>query len=746
MNINSITEMKLSTIKQIVFGLFFSLILLCNNSLYSQNQVKTATSSIMLSKADLSYHDLKYADAASYYETYLQGELNPSSEVQLKLADCYWQMRNYEKALTTYKSIYTYVDSYVPEQIKLRIGELLARFEQYKQASDWLNSVNGFKSKASTYNQKEKLNQMKQDSLYWKVQYLDINTPYREFSPFVSGNNLFFSSNKPLGVKTKAFGWDGNNFAQLWQIPLSSVHNGTASKITTNVDQIPQSKSTAKKIADVYEGSDTKSDLSIKRTMTKQSYLNADTNLIGSVVQGLNKIKFNAGAISIDKNNHFYFSSNYENADKNGVNRIRLMEGVLTDLGVGSIKSLPFGDANTYSVMHPAINPDGTILVFSSDKPNGAGGFDLYYSSRKAINQPWDTIKSLSSKINTVGNEVFPTIASNGDLYFSSDAIPGLGGLDIFKIPLQDAITGTADPIHLSYPINSSSDDFGWSQKDSLGLNGYFTSDRFNNNDNIYSFTYVEPPKKPLGKHFISGKVLDALNNQPINGATVFVYNTVTEKIQVYKTDENGSYSLPMDKSSTLIIKAVEKEHSNNCLTESFEIKPVYKDTIISPRDLHLGRFTVGYKWKLSNIHYDFNKFFIRKDARPILDSVFDILNTYPIKVELGSHTDSRGSFSYNERLSQHRADAAVDYLVKKGIPINRITAKGYGERQLLNKCADGVKCSEEEHQANRRTEVKVIGLTDEGKKLEIDPDKFKDGEMIDKSALPNGFFDKCGK
>lgn len=735
--------MKLSKIKHIVFAFLFSLLLLNSSTLSSQNQTSNVAPSIVLSKADLSYQDLKYAVAAGYYETYLQSELSPSNEVLLKLADCYWQMRKYEDALTIYKRIYSVADMSVEEKVRLRIGELSARFGQYNQAADWLYSVNGFNSKANTYAKKDRLNAMKQDSLRWKIQYVDINTVYREFSPVVAGNDLLFSSNKPIGVKTKAFGWDGNNYAQLWQVPISDIDSAVAHATQKQIEKTISSNQTSIKIADVYECGDTKSNVNIKRTLSKQAYLNADTNLIGSIVPGFKKIKFNAGTISIDNNNHLYFSSNYNKADKKGVNRICLMEGTRTESGVTSIKTLPFGDANSYSVMHPAINPDGTILVFSSDKPNGIGGFDLYYSKRADLNQPWDTIKAFNSKINTRGNEVFPSITVNGDLCFSSDAIPGLGGLDIFKLPLKDAIIGNVDPVHMSYPVNSSSDDFGWAQKDSLGRKGYFTSDRLNNDDNIYSFAYVEPPK-PKGKHFISGKVLDALNKKPIANATVFVYNIQTEKVLVLKTDNKGDYSFLMDKTAYLVIKAVEKNHSNNCLSRSFSITPVYKDTTISPNDLLLGRFKVGFKWKLDNIHYDFNKFVIREDARPILDSVLKVLNTYPIKVELSSHTDSRGNLVYNDKLSQHRADAAVEYLIKNGIDANRITAKGYGERQLMNKCADGVKCSEEEHQANRRTEVKVTGLTEEGTNLEIDPDKFTEGQELDKSALPMGFFDKC--
>jgi outer membrane protein OmpA-like peptidoglycan-associated protein len=170
------------------------------------------------------------------------------------------------------------------------------------------------------------------------------------------------------------------------------------------------------------------------------------------------------------------------------------------------------------------------------------------------------------------------------------------------------------------------------------------------------------------------------------------------------------------------------------------------QDTIQkTPHDLLLDKYKVGYTWKLNNIHYDFDKSFIRKDARPILDSLVKILNTYPINVELGSHTDCRGSNEYNIALSQRRADAAVAYLISNGIDSRRIKARGYGETQLLNKCSDGVPCSKEAHQENRRTEVKVTSLNiPQPKSSELDLDKFKAGEVIDKDQLPNNFFDNC--
>lgn len=711
-----------------------------NNGVFASN---TTAANVLIKKANIAYNNLSFSIAANYYESYIEKKYDTQSDnVLAKLADCYWQMREYDKAFRIYNSLYQTPEK-APQTEKLRIGELYARFGDYKQAAKWLRGVVGYQSKALAYNEKSELESMKKDSLNWKLSFVNINTPYRDFSPYIVNDNLFFSSNKSLLEKKKAAGWDGNNYTHLWQIEISKIGSAStnlADKKELNKDSQPRKMPL---IADVYELADVKPKDVSTNYLTKKQYMAANLNAIGNVVKGLDKILFNAGTVSVDKNNQIYFSSNYPKADKNGVNRIRLETGIYNQGEVSSIKALPFGDPNSYSVMHPAVNAEGTILVCSSDMPNGKGGYDLYYSVRSDSKQAWSALKPLDKTINTEGHEVFPCITNDGYLYFSSDATPGLGGLDIFKISLADAINGGGRVEHLSYPINSSSDDFGWTQ-DSTGTKGYFTSDRCNYNDNIYSFNYNL--KKQLQKIFISGFVKERESLSPLKGATVFLYNVTEDSVLIAKSDINGKYEFSINPNSKIIIKAIEKSYINDCFSAEINNDSRHMNTTINaPRDLVLGKFGVGCVWKLNNIRYDFDKANIRPDATPILDSLVKFLKKHPVAVELGSHTDSRGSFAYNESLSQHRADSAVAYLIKKGIAPARIKAKGYGEYQLLNKCADGVKCSEPAHQANRRTEVKVTEMAASPDEPEIiDSDKFKNGSAIGKDLLPKGFFEDC--
>jgi len=740
--------MKQTTIKQVIVVAVFSLTTINTGLLYTQpkSTIKAHDkSALMLRKADISYRDLKFAIAADYYESCIQDSMNLTANSLLKLADCYWQMRDYNSALRVYKQIFSNSNKEAGQQEKLRIAELFARHGQYQQAATWLSGLPGYQLKADAYTQKAMQEKMKKDSTCWRLNILNINTSYREFSPFFTNDTLFYSSNKPNVTGVKAFDWDASNFVQLWEVPVRRIDSIPMSEITNKILKKKLSDGKSKQLSEIYECADTKPLNSAMGLFLKTASLKPDSNSIGTKVIGLDNIRFNAGSISIDNNNHIYFSANYPTGDKKGVDRICIMEGIYSKIGISSIKKLPFGDVNLYSVMHPAVNPQGTLLVCSSNKKNGVGGYDLYYSKRTNINQPWDSLKIFGSNINTVGNEVFPTITSNGYLYFSSDAMPGLGGLDIYRIPLHDAFAGNIETEHISYPINSSADDFGWTQRDSIGVKGYFTSDRLNSDDNIYSFVYEK--KKLPKKSFIEGLVLEKQSLTPIGGTTVFLYNLSNDSVYVSKTDEGGKYHIPIVNTSNVIIKAVNNKYINDCITSSIVYEPQPSDTIQkASRNLLLDKFKVGFVWKLSNIHYDYNKSFIREDAMPILDTLILVLKEQPIKIELGSHTDSRGSAKYNQCLSQHRAESAVAYLVQHGIAADRITAKGYGESHLLNRCADGVLCSEAEHQANRRTEVKITGYTVPLKVVEknIDTDRFNVGDKICKSTLPIGFFDSC--
>ena len=355
---------------------------------------------------------------------------------------------------------------------------------------------------------------------------------------------------------------------------------------------------------------------------------------------------------------------------------------------------------------------------------------------RNSVNDSWGAPQKLSTDINSVGNEVFPVIADDGFLYFSSDGREGYGGLDIYKVKLSEINSSNPKIALLGYPVNSSADDFGMIT-DKTGTTGYFTSDRQVENDNIFSFVYDPLPKLS----HISGLVKEKKTKKIIPGATVFLLNRTTNEVYVDKTDNKGKYNFDVHNLGDYTIRGIEEDYKDDCTSMNiYSEQP--KDVTFKARDLLL-ELTFKKVFVLNNLLYDFDKWNIRKDAEPPLDTLITILKTYPIKVELGSHTDSRGSDKYNEKLSQRRAESAVNYIIKKGgISPDRIIAKGYGESKLKNRCGNGVECSDEEHQENRRTEITVLYNPSPANSL--DPLKYTKGQKLSVNDFPKGYFDNC--
>ncbi|HNX57333.1 MAG TPA: OmpA family protein, partial [Prolixibacteraceae bacterium] len=214
--------------------------------------------------------------------------------------------------------------------------------------------------------------------------------------------------------------------------------------------------------------------------------------------------------------------------------------------------------------------------------------------------------------------------------------------------------------------------------------------------------------------------------------------------VLILKTDKKGYYETPADNGVLYVAKAMSKGYFDDCL--NFRV-PDRKATEkpVALRDLLLDKYALNQVFVVQNIYYDLDKWAIRDDAKPSLDHLARLLKQYPISVELGSHTDSRASADYNIELSQKRAESVVRYLILSGINPARLTARGYGETKLVNKCADGVPCTEAEHQANRRTEFRITSIDgDEKGKKSFDPGVFKAGDKVPVQILDPEFFSGC--
>jgi len=449
-------------------------------------------------------------------------------------------------------------------------------------------------------------------------------------------------------------------------------------------------------------------------------------------------------AFSTDGNSIYFTRSFFGKAKRKGIYKTNLLKIYYATKTMGKWSEIkPFFLNNTeFSVGHPALSADGQTLYFVSDMPGGHGKTDIWMCQRDG--DGWSQPTNLGKTVNTAEAEMFPSMSVAGVLYFASEGHAGYGGLDIFK---TSNISGKwTTPLNLQNPINSSYDDFAIAFARG-NKNGFFSSNRLGGvgSDDIYAFREKEKPIVPVVvlPAFISGIVRDASTLQPIAEAIIFVYNPATDKVKVLKSDADGVYKTVIDTSADYTVKAMKTNYIADCTP--FPVTEIKAGTTTkAPRDLLLDKLLVNKTFRIDNIYYDYDKYNIRDDAKNELDKLVRIMKENPIEVELGSHTDCRGSFTYNDKLSQNRAESAVDYIISTGIDKSRITAKGYGERQLTNKCADGVKCTPEEHQANRRTEFKVTGIARVQTQQEFDLDKFAIGDELSIQIFETDFFGNC--
>lgn len=360
------------------------------------------------------------------------------------------------------------------------------------------------------------------------------------------------------------------------------------------------------------------------------------------------------------------------------------------------VEEFPYNNAE-YSVGHPAISESGDTLLFTSDMPGGFGATDIYMSVRKS--GKWSAPVNLGSQVNTSGKDEFPFITGNSYserfLIFASTGHNSKGGFDLFYKSLNDP---KGEVYQFPEPINSTSDDFAMNLPENVEF-GYMTSNRpGTGNDDIYRLTfnkYLEYLQKIL--------VLDAKTWMPIPGALVNFCNKKSEK-----SGSDGLTSFSFKKNSVCNITASAFGYKDN--SKLITIASPKQGTVL--RDTIFLSMIVNEKIVLKNIYYDFDKWDILPESAKELDLLVSLTKGNPeMKVELSSHTDARGSQLYNMKLSQLRAQAAVDYVVSKGIDKLKVKGTGYGESQLINKCSDGQECKSEQHRENRRTELLIPGF-----------------------------------
>ncbi|MET2986447.1 OmpA family protein [Aureibaculum conchae] len=428
-----------------------------------------------------------------------------------------------------------------------------------------------------------------------------------------------------------------------------------------------------------------------------------------------------------------------------------------------NVVKLPFSD-DRYSFGEPSLSATGKELYFTSDMPSTLGGADIFMVAINADGSFGKPV-NLGNRINTSGNEVTPYITKDLKLYFSSDNHKGgLGNLDVYCIDLKNP---TATPNHLDAPINSVNDDFAFIINKSDDR-GYFSSNRLQgqNNHDIYSFLVEKVKEDGPCVQEITGVVKDNGTKEIIKDAIITLFDEENKELEQIKTDVDGKYALTLDCNKTytlkagaenyntedhivntanyleaptleankfLIKKSEEEIENDKLITENEGIKEGIENvsenevTVEETSGANLNDEEKEEKKAVAEsidntstikedeaaikpVYFGFDRSSITTKSARELDKLAKILkNNKNIHVELSSYTDSRGSSAYNLKLSERRAQASADYLVSQGIDRSRIKARGYGESKMVNKCIDGIECSEAAHEKNRRTEFAFV-------------------------------------
>jgi len=601
------------------------------------------------------YDNLGYSKAAASYEKALKKKNIP--DARFKLADSYRKMNNSVKAEENYAIAVT-----LPEAKpihKFYYAQALIKNGKCEEAKKWLNEY-----LAETPNDQVAKNMITScdihsklmiDSASYSVQQLSLSTPGSEFSPVKYKDGIVFTGEKIAG-KSKYSPYTGRPYYSLYYSKKDNAKWGKAEPLNPNTNQ---------------------------------------------------KFHNTSATFSKDGNTMFYTASNMAGKkvmnSSDGIVNFSIKKATLQNDKWTAVEMLPFASKD-YSTGQPSLSDDGSTLYFASDMPGGFGGSDIYMV--KYENGTWGTPVNLGPTINTAGNEMYPVVSGN-NLYYSSDGLVGMGGLDIYKT--QNANGSWSAPENMGYPVNSMSDDFGFLPDDAGAGTGYLSSNRGSDtgNDHIYTFVRNEL------RFTVDGVSVEKETDNALGGVLVTLINKLTGARDSVTTGSDGTFTFKLNPETDFAVVGTKYRFFTQSVDVSTVDKHASENMVVKLR-MEVEKVVVEKVYTVPNIYYDFDKWNIRSDAAHQLDSLAGVLANNPtIKIELMSHTDCRGTSEYNMKLSQKRADAAVKYLTGKGISADRMTAKGYGETMLTNECKDGAACAEADHQKNRRTEFKVTGFTE---------------------------------
>ncbi|QDO93279.1 OmpA family protein [Formosa sediminum] len=632
--------------------LWFLLMLVVITTTYGQEK--------KLVQASQNYETLNFVNAQKIYLSVAEKGYK-SEELYAKLANSYYFNAQYDQAVKWYDKLFDMVDKPNENIIYLRYSQALKAIGKKGKAMKFYDLfVQDSHYKESSLLAEDYLALIKQNSGRYDLDPIRgiYNKNKISFGYEKIGDTLFFASTKDSkAILNKKSAWDGLSFLSLYKLQLDSVN---------------QAKGSPK------------------------------------MLKGKLNSKFHESSpiFTPDNKTMFFTRSNQNLDDDTGEYKLKIYKSVKINNKWQEAEELSI-NSDDFSTAHPALNSDGTKLYFSSDRPGGYGSSDIYVSALSKQGVVGEPV-NLGPEINTAGKETFPFITRLNELYFSSDGHFGLGGLDIFYVKIIDDHYGNL--LNVGEPLNSNADDFAFGI-DLHNNRGFISSNRSTREgefvyDNIYTFKQKAPIKDVFFSD-ISGYVTDRKTKQPIEGATVSLRNPDGLVLQGVKTDANGFYEIETKKFQSYFIKSEQDRYDTDERLIQTQVDHQEINFELQPNiaDLNPG-MNLAEVLNIPIIYFDYDKSNIRADAEVELQKILEALNQYPnLKLEIRSHTDSRGSDAYNMKLSARRAQSTLDYLVSKNIDPIRLTAIGLGETQLVNKCSNGVDCTAEEHEDNRRSE-----------------------------------------
>ncbi len=615
------------------------------------------------------YDNLSYSKAIKNYEKAVQ-KRPENNEIKLKLANAHRNVNNNEEAEQYYREV---ADS--EEGIQgvhmLRYAQVLMKNGKYDEASTYLNEYLAKhpddQLAKDLLESTRKADALLEDTTAYELKPLPLDFLVSMFAPAHYNNGIVFPAETEITSAASTNPWTGYSYLNMYY--LEKDGDGYWGVPTAFNDELN---------GRFHDGPATFNKEEDMIIYTRSAMRNERRQLVNE-----------------ERENQFYLFYSEKSEDGKW----------------SKPKELPFNNPN-YSVGHPSLSEDGRTLYFSSNMPGGFGGSDIYKSTYNG--DTWSEPVNLGATVNTPANEVFPYIAKNGKLYFSSEGHITLGGLDVFVTEQTGDVW--SKPMNLAYPLNTSMDDFAIIFNDD-DTTGYVSSNR-SGGDMIYSFVRMPPI-------FIMEGVASLKADQlPIDDVLITLINHTDGDTARIRTGEDGKYKFNLLPNKKYTVKGQKDGYFS--LSEDFETGPksVQKkinfnfeiDEIVEstpgtgsgkPED---GSETAAKTYDIGEVFYDFDDARIRKDAEPMLNKLARMLKDNPdISIEIQSHCDSRGTKEYNMALSNRRAASVVNYLISKGIARERLKSKGFGKSQPVNHCTTGVDCSEELHQQNRRTEFIVL-------------------------------------